>query len=183
MNNRINKVFPSFDSFSSEFSPRDRLIDVFSSCFSFHSTNRKSKDSIKAYIYKLNKTTLQVSADSKSVVIVSDMSIKNQVTTLISYVHIHDSLVIKTIHHTINIMSTEAELFAIRYDINQATHLTNINQIIIIIDSIHAAKRIFDLSSHFYQIQVLSISSEFREFFIKDHNNSIKFWNCSSCYK
>ena len=58
MNNRINKVFSSFDLFNSKFSPRNRLIDIFPSCFSFHSTNRKSEDSIKAYICKLDETTL-----------------------------------------------------------------------------------------------------------------------------
>jgi len=58
MNNRINKVFSSFDLFNSKFSPRDRLIDIFPNCFSFHSTNRKSEDSIKAYICKLDETTL-----------------------------------------------------------------------------------------------------------------------------
>ena len=127
MDNRINKVFLSFNSFSSEFSPRDKLIDVFSSCFSFHSTNRKSEDSIRVYICKLDKTTLKASADLKSIVVVSDMSIKNQVATLIAHVHIYDSLVIKIIYHAINVMSTEFELFTIRYGTNQATYLTNIN--------------------------------------------------------
>ena len=57
-NNRLNKVFPLFISFSSEFSSEDRLIDIFPSCFSFHSSNRKSKESRKVYIHKLNKLTL-----------------------------------------------------------------------------------------------------------------------------
>ena len=56
-NNRINEVFPFFNPFSSKFSPRDKLINVFPSHFSFHSTNRKSKESIKVYICKLNKIT------------------------------------------------------------------------------------------------------------------------------
>lgn len=38
----------------------------------------------------------------------------------------HDSLVIKTIYYIVNVMFTEAELFAIRYEINQATHIPNI---------------------------------------------------------
>ena len=77
MDNRTNKVFPSFDSFSSEFSPRDRLIDVFPSCFSFHFTNRKSKENIKAHICKLDKITLLLSTDPKSIVVILDTSIKN----------------------------------------------------------------------------------------------------------
>ena len=117
MDNRTNKVFLSFNPFSSEFSPGDRL-DVFPSHFFFHSTDKKSKENIKVSICKLNEIILQSSADPKSVVIVSDTSIKNQVATSIVHIHIHDSLVIKTIYHAITVMITEAELFAIRYDIN-----------------------------------------------------------------
>jgi len=36
MDNRFNKVFSSFDPYNSEFSPGSRIIDIFSSCFSFH---------------------------------------------------------------------------------------------------------------------------------------------------
>ena len=118
MDNKINKVFPSFDPFSSKFSSGDRLIDVFPNHFSFYFTNRKSQDSIKVHVCKLNKTTLQVSADSKSIVIILDISLKNQVATLIIYIHIHDSLVIKTIYYAINVTSTEAKLFTIKCGIN-----------------------------------------------------------------
>ena len=47
----------------------------------------------------------------------------------------------KTIHHAINIMFMKAELFAIRYGINQATQLQGLNKIIIVTDSIHSAKK------------------------------------------
>ena len=73
------KIFLSFDLFSSKFSFRDRLINIFSSHFSFYFTNRKSKESIKIYIHKLNKIIFQVLVNSKSVVIILDTSIKNQV--------------------------------------------------------------------------------------------------------
>jgi len=80
-------------------------------------------------------------------------------------------------------MTTEAELFAIRCGINQAIHLPNIKKIFIVIDSIHAAKRIFDSSSHPYQSQSAAILGELREFFKRNINNSIKFWDCSSNHK
>ena len=110
IDNRTNEVFLSFDFFSSEFSPRDRLVDVFPSCFSFYSKNRKSEENIKAYICRLDEIILLSSADPKSVVIVSDASIKNQVATSIVHVHVCNSPVLKTIHHTINVTTTEAEL-------------------------------------------------------------------------
>jgi len=47
-------------------------------------------------------------------------------------------------------------------------------------DSIYTAKRIFDSSSHPYQIHSAAIFGELREFFQKYSNNSIEFWNCPS---
>ena len=36
MDNRFNKVFPSFDPINPEFQPSNRIIDNFSNCISFH---------------------------------------------------------------------------------------------------------------------------------------------------
>ena len=58
--------------------------------------------------------------------------------------------------------------------------ITNINHIIVILDSLHAAKRIFDSSLHLYQIHSAAISCKLRDFFLKDVNNHIKFWDCPS---
>ena len=51
-------------------------------------------------------------------VVISDISIKNQVATLIAHIHVSNNLVIKTLYHTVNVTSTKAELFAIRCNIN-----------------------------------------------------------------
>ena len=77
-------------------------------------------------------------------------------------------------------MTTKAELFVIRYGINQAICLSNISQIIVISGSIHVTKRIFDSLLHSYQVYISSISSKLREFFIRNHNDSIEFWDCPS---
>ena len=113
VNNRLNRVFPSFIPFSSEFLPGNRLIDIYPSCFSFHSID-KSKNGRKEHIQKLNNLTLQVSDTLKIAIVISDTSIKNQVAALIAHIHIYDNPVIKTLHHRVNIISTEAKLFAIR---------------------------------------------------------------------
>ena len=76
-NNRLNRVFPFFDSLCSEFSPGDRLIDIFASHISFHSMDRKNKENRKAHICKLNTIIFKTFKDSKISVIVSDTSIKN----------------------------------------------------------------------------------------------------------
>ena len=72
-------------------------------------------------------------------------------------------------------MSIEAESFMIRCSINQVTHLSNINQIFIIMDFIHTARKIFDSLLHLYQIYSISISHKLREFFKEDSNNLVEF--------
>jgi len=157
-NNRFNEVFPLFSSFNCEFSLGNRLTNILPKCFSFHSLNINCESSTKSYLCKLEDITLQALSDLLTVIVVSDASIKNHVATSIAYVHIHSSPVVKTIHHALNIMSTKAKLFVIRCGINQATHLLNIKRIVIISDSIHVAKRIFDSSVHLYQIYSAAIS-------------------------
>jgi len=165
INNRFNEILPSFSSFNHKFSLGNRLIDIFPNCFSFHSLNRKSKNSIKNHLYNLKNITLQASSDPHIVVVISDVSIRNCVATSIVHVHAHNSPIIKMIHYIVNVMSAEVELFIIRCSINQATYLSNIKWIVIIIDSIYTAKRIFDSLSHIYQIYSAAISHELREFF------------------
>jgi len=116
----------------------------------------------------------------KTVVVVFDMSIKNQIAMSIMYVHFFRNPIIKTLYHMVNVTIIEAKLFAIGCGINQAVQITNINCIVIITDSIHTIHRIFNSSVHLYQIQSSAISRELREFFNKNLINSIKFWNCSS---
>ena len=180
MDNRLNKVFLSFSLFHLEFSPGNRLNDVFSNHFSFHSLNRKSDQDIKSYLLKLDNITLQALSDHHLVIVVTGTSIKNQVATFISHVNSHDRPVIKIIYHSVNATSTEVKLFVLRCSINQASYLLNINHIFVITNSLHATKRIFDLSSYLYQIQSAAISGKLREFFHKDSNNSIGFWDCLS---
>ena len=179
-NNRLNGIFHSFNSLISEFSLGNRLIDILPSHFSFHLLNRKNKESKKAHICKLNKLILQVLVESKMAVFISDVSIKNQVAILITYIHIYSNPVIKTLHYITNITSNEVELFTIRCGINQATQLVNINCIIVIMDSIYVVKRIFNSLVHLYQVQLLLISKELRKFFNRDQHNFIKFWDCPS---
>ena len=87
------------------------------------------------------------------------------------------------IHHTVHITSTKVELFAIRYDINQTTNFNNISKIIVVTNPIYAARKIFNLSVHLYQIQSAAILSKFCNFFNYHKNNSIEFWECPSYLK
>jgi len=96
---------------------------------------------------------------------VSNASIKNHITTSISHIHSYNKPIIKTIHRAINITTTEAKLFTICCGINQAVANFNVNYIVIITNSLHTAKRIFDSSVHPYQIHSAAISQEPRDSF------------------
>jgi len=82
--------------------------------------------------------------------VITDASIKNDIATSISHIHSANQPFIKTVHHAVFITSMEAELFAIRYSINQACIKENVSKIIIVTNSIHAAKKIFDSKLHPY---------------------------------
>ena len=125
--------------------------------------------------------TLQLSSSLYIAIIVIDSSIKKDIATSISHVHICDHPLTKTVHHAVYVMSTEAELFAIRCSINQACSNNNISKIVVITNFIHTAKKIFDSKSYLYQLHMTAILHELRQFFTKNQDNSIKFWECPSC--
>jgi len=87
------------------------------------------------------------------------------------------------IYRVANITTTEAKLFTIWCSINQVVGITNINYIVVIINSLYTTKRIFDSSLHLYQTHSVAISHELRDFFLKDANNHIEFWDCPSKLK
>ena len=49
-----------------------------------------------------------------------------------------------------NITSTEAKLFAIRYSTNQSSQIQNVIYIVVVTDTILAAKCIFNTTLHLY---------------------------------
>ena len=68
----------------------------------------------------------------------------------ITHVYLYLNSIKKTIHHTINITFTEAEIFAIRCGINQDVQIPDITYIIIVTDAIYVAHCIFDSLIHPY---------------------------------
>ena len=115
--------------------------------------------------------------------VLSNASIKNNVATSILHIYLHNRLIIKTIHHIVNITTIEAKLFAIRCRINQAIGIPNIKCIVIVTDFLYGVNKIFNSLIHPYQIHSAVISQELRDFFRKDSNNHIEFWDCSSKQK
>ena len=107
--------------------------------------------------------------------VLSDASIRNNVAISILHIHLHNRLIIKTIHYMVNITTIEAKLFAIRCRINQAVGIPNVKCIVIVTDFLYGVKKIFNSSMHPYQIHSVAISQELRDFFRKDNNNHIEF--------
>ena len=94
--------------------------------------------------------------------------------------HTYNNPTTKTVHHVVHITSTEVELFAIRCSINQASNCDSISKIIIITNSIYAAKKIFDPSLYPFQVHSVAILTELWKFFLQHQDNSIEFWECPS---
>ena len=118
---------------------------------------------------------LRISSFPSTAFIVTDASIKNDIVTSISHIYSANHPLIKMVHHTAFVTSMEAELFTIRCSINQAYIKENMSKIIIITNSIHAAKKIFDNKSHPFQTHTMAILSKLQHFFNKNHENSIEF--------
>jgi len=70
----------------------------------------------------------------------------------------------KMLHYAVNIILMEAELFTIRCSINQVVQIQYTLYIIVITDTIHIAKKIFDPSMYPYQQQIIAISKDLRVF-------------------
>ena len=176
-------IFPFFSPLDPEFAPGHRIVDNFSNRLSFNLANKKEKEKNNHRTYELDEMVLCCSSDPNTVLVITDASIKNNIATSISHIHSANRPLIKTVHHTSCVTSSEAELFAIRCGINQACSLNNVSKIIVIMDSIHVAKKIFDTGSHPFQIHSAAILNNLQNFFIANDSNFIEFWECPSRFK
>ena len=174
-NNCLNGIFSSFNSLNSEFHPGSKLIDIFSSHFSFYKANYHNKETRTAYCNKLDNLILNVSLKSNTIIVISDASIKNNIAISIVYIHSFSSFIKKMLYHAIDITSTVTELFAIRCRISQAVYLPHTSHIIVIMNALHMAQIIFDSTIHPFQLQLIAISKDLQAFFDKHFINFIEF--------
>ena len=113
--------------------------------------------------------------NSSNALVIPDVSVKNNVAISIAHIHIHDKPITKALHHVVNITSLEAELFAIRYSINQVTSIMGISKIIVITNLIHVTIKIFDSLLHSLQSHAAIILKKLRHFFLSCQENIIEF--------
>ena len=115
---------------------------------------------------QLNSVVIESSSSQSIAIIAMDASIKNNIATSISHTHISNQPLIKMLYHAAFATSSEAKLFTIRCSISQASSKENVSKIIIITDSIHIAKKIFDPLSHLLQSQsVCQVHKQWTQFF------------------
>jgi len=131
--------------------------------FSFYLANCKDKESKEAHLCKLDEIFKNTLIDSSTTVVISDASIKNNVATSISHIHSSLNNIKKIIHYAVNIILTEAELFAIRCKINQAVQISGASHIIIITNFIYSVKYIFvkkcpEILIYGYQLYLIRMS-------------------------
>jgi len=117
LNNKVYGIFSFFSPLHLELVSGSQIIDNFSDCFSFKLANKKEKD--KICFQKLNEMVLQSFSSPSMAIVVTDASIKNDIATSISHVHLVNHPLTKIVHHAAFVTSIKAELFAIRCNINQ----------------------------------------------------------------
>ena len=176
-NNHLNEIFPAFDSLNRKISLGFHLIDTFHNCFSFHSVNQKDANTRIIYHNKPDNIYKNSLISQNTVLVISNTSIKNNITTSVSHICRGQDIIAKIIHHTINVTFTKAKFFAIRCSINFVTQMQNIAHIVVITDAIPVAKHIhiFGTSIHPYQLYSITISNDLRSFFNRSSSNSISF--------
>jgi len=106
---------------------------------------------------------------------ITDASVKNNITMSVTHIRKEQALITKAIYHTINISPTKAELFTIRCGISQAVHINDVTNIVIVTDAIPTAQKIFNTSYYLFQLYSIAISQDLRAFFSKNPRNSITF--------
>jgi len=177
-NNKSYGISLFFSSLHSELSLGSRIIDNFLDHFSFNLSNKGKND--KICLQQLDNMVLKLSSSLSMAIVVTDASIKINIATSISYMYLANHPLTKTVYHVAFVTSNKAKLFVIRCGINQACIKENVSKIIVITDSIHVAKKIFDTASHSYQSHAMAIPSKLCCFFASNQDNSIEFLEYSS---
>ena len=82
VDDKHNEFFPFFSFFNKEFNPGNYIVDIFPDYFSFY----PRFSNVEKHIENLEEITLRTSSDPFSSIVMSDVSIKNQVTTSILHI-------------------------------------------------------------------------------------------------
>ena len=149
-NNCLNQVFSVFNNLNREISLGFHLIDTFSDHFFFHTVNHQDIAVRTAHQNKLKNIYKNSTNCHDTMLIISDMSVKNNIITSVSHIQRKHEIIMETVYHVMNVIFIVVKIFAIRYSISQASQIQGIIYIVIVTSVISAAKRIFDMSFYLY---------------------------------
>jgi len=180
-NKHLNGVRECFNPLFPLFSPGSRVVDHFSSRFSFHSPFSSSDEDLYYHIQNLNQAFRSSQTAPHNISIIADGGIKkSQVATAVAYIWSENSLIQRLQANSINITSIKAELMAICLGLIPAMEEENVHNIIVITNSITAAKKFFESKTDPLQNMFILVTSAIDSFFQKDGRNKIQFWFCPS---
>jgi len=118
---------------------------------------------------------------SNNIAVIADGGVKkSHVTTAVAHIWFDNSVIQHLQIHSINVTSIEAKLMAIRTGLIPVMERDNIHDIIIITDSIAAARKILESKVDSLQNIFIPIISTVDTFLRKDSRNKIHFWYCPS---
>ena len=84
--NKLHGIFPSFCPLDSELNPGSRIINIFQDQFVFNLANKVKTDSERSQ--QLDDMTISSSISPYMAIVVTNASIKNNIATLVSHIHI-----------------------------------------------------------------------------------------------
>jgi len=181
VNEHLNGVRECFNPLFPLFSLGSRVVDHFPSRFSFHSPSSSSNEDLYLHLQNLNQAFRSFQTASHNIAIVTDGGIKkSQVATAVTHIWSENSIVQCLQANSINITLIEAELMAIHLGLISAMEEENIHNIIVITDSITAAKKVFESKTDPLQNMFILVTLAINSFFRKDGRNKIQFWFCPS---
>ena len=181
VNEHLNSIRECFNPLFPLSSLGSRVVDYFPSRFSFHSPSSSSNEDLYLYLQDLNQAFRSSQMASHNIAIVADRGIKkSQVATAVAHIWSENSIVQRLQANSINVTSIEAELMAIRLGLIPAIEEENVHNIIVITDSIAAAKKVFESKTDPLQNMFILVTSAIDSFFRKDGRNKIQFWFCPS---
>jgi len=181
VNKRLNGVRECFNPLFPLFSLGSRVVDHFPSRFSFHSPLSSSDEDLYHHLQNLDQAFRSSQTALHNIAIVADRGIKkSQVATAVAHIWSENSIIQCLQANLINVTSIEAELMAIHLGLIPAMEEENIHNIIVITDSIAAAKKVFESKTDPLQNIFIPVTLAIDFFFRKDGRNKIEFWFCPS---
>jgi len=181
VNKRLNGIRECFNPLFPLFSLGSRVVNHFPSRFSFHSPSSSSNEDLYHHLQNLNQAFRSSQTALHNIAIIADGGIKkSQVATTVAHIWSENSIVQRLQANSINITSIEAELMAICLGLIPAMEEENVHNIIVITDSIAAAKKVFESKTNPLQNMFILVTAVIDFFFRKDDRNKIQFWFCPS---